>query len=164
MHKHKHVFNILILLPYLLVLYILQSAVCPRISLFGAKPLIIPLAVVGAALFEGRDAGALMGLIMGLLMDLSFNNPPIVFMLTLTAVGLVTGYLIEKVIVKGFPSYLILSLVALAICSFTELFGPLFFNGQSANALFDTAWRQIASSMIFTIPIYYLSRFVARLS
>lgn len=164
MHKHRHLFNILIFLPYLLVLYILQASVCPHISLFGAKPLIIPLAVVGAALFGGRDMGALMGMLMGILLDLSFNNPPIVFMLTLTAAGLVIGYLIEKIIVRGFPSFFILSILTLALCSFVELFAPLFFNGQPAHALFDTAWRQIASSAVFTIPLYYLSRFVAHLT
>ncbi len=164
MGKHKPVFRILIILPYLIALYILQSTVCPHLRLFGAKPLIIPLAAVGWALFGGRDEGAVMGLVMGILMDLSFNRAPILFTVTLTLVGLVSGYLIERVIVRGFPSYLAMSAAALLICALAETARPLLLGGQQFAPMAFMALRQLASSLLFAIPFYYLSRFMARLT
>lgn len=103
-----------------------------------------------------------MGIICGILCDLSFNEPAILFTLVLTFTGLVIGYLSDTVLITGFPSYLILSFICLVIFSFIQMFSPLFFMGQPFMSLFDTAWRQTAASLILTIPMYYITRFISR--
>ena len=50
---------------YLLLFYLLQTALFPRLAIGGIKPLILPVAVVGIALYEGSVPGALAGLAAG---------------------------------------------------------------------------------------------------
>jgi cell shape-determining protein MreD len=160
--RKKTIARIFIILPYLLVLYILQGTVLPHVRFFGMKPLILPLAVVGTALFDGKESGGTMGLFIGMLCDLSFNQPTVLYTLTLTAMGLIIGYLSDTVLITGFPTYLIVSAVSLLFFSFVQMFSLLFFMGQPFVALFDTAWRQTASSLILSLPMYYITRYISR--
>jgi cell shape-determining protein MreD len=161
--KTKTVIKLLIIIPYLLLLYILQSMVLPHTSILGVKPLIFPLAVVGVSLFSGRVSGGMMGIICGMLCDLSFNQPTIQFTILLALVGIFFGMLSDTVLVQGFPSYLACSFGALVICSVCQMFQMIFFHGATFSALLDVCIRQTLASLLFTIPLYYSSRFISRL-
>ena len=160
--KRRTVIKILIVVPYMLVLYILQSTVFTHITLFGVKPLIIPLSVVGAALFGGRTTGGVFGIFAGMLLDMSFNQATIQFTIILTLLGIFIGILSDTVLVKGFPSFFVSSLMALIVCSICEIFPRVFFDGLALLPLIDTGIRQTLYSLIFTIPFYYLTRFLSR--
>lgn len=154
--------KILILMPYLAVLYILQSTVFTHLTIFGAKPMILPLAVCGVALFLGRVDGGVVGLFAGMLMDLSFNQATVHFTLILTFTGLLVGVLSDTVLVQGFPSYLLASAAALVICSASQLLALVVLRGAPVALLTGIAVRQTLSSLIFTFPMYYISRFLCR--
>lgn len=151
-----------IVVPFLLILYILQGMVFTHVTLWGVKPLLLPLAVAGISLFDGAFAGGVFGIFAGMLCDMSFNQPTIAFTLILTFLGIFMGLAAETVLVHGFPSYLLLSACALFICSLMQMFPLMFFHGVQFLPLFDTALRQIFYSLIFTVPMYYLTRFVGR--
>jgi len=160
--KRKTLARILVVAPLLLVTYILQSMVFTHLPIFGAKPLLLPVAVCGVALFDGAAAGGIFGILAGILCDMSFNEPAITFTLLLTAVGVGVGLLSETILVRGFPSFLLVTLGALLVCAFVQMFPLLFFRGVPFSPLLDTGVRQTLSSLVFTIPMYYLSRFVSR--
>ena len=162
MSRRRTVVRILIFVPYMLVLYILQAMLFPYLKIAGTSPLILPLAVSGAALFNGRVTGGVIGIVAGMLCDMSFNQPTIVFTIFLALAGVVLGALSDTFLVKGFPSYLLCSLGLLVACALVQMFPLLFFRGVSLGPLLTVALWQTIYSVFFTIPMYYLSRFISR--
>ena len=63
--RRKFIVSLLLHVPFLLILYVLQATVFTSLPLFGVKPLILPVAVVGVALFEGSTKGGVFGLFAG---------------------------------------------------------------------------------------------------
>lgn len=161
-NSKKIIVRVLVILPYLLFLYILQGMVFPRLPVFGSVPLLLPMAVVGIAIYGGRISGGAFGLLAGMLCDLSFNQPTIQFTLILTFLGLFIGYLSDTVIVTGFPSYIVCSLGVLLVSGFFQAFRPLFFESAPFRPLLSIGLRQTVVSLLFVIPMYYLNRFVSR--
>ena len=160
--RQRALIKILIVVPYMLVLYILQAMVFPYLRIGGAAPLILPLTVSGAALFNGRVPGGVMGIFAGMLCDMSFNQPTIVFTITLAIAGILLGALSDSLLVRGFPSYFLCSVGILVLCTFVQMVPLLFFRQVALAPLLDTAWRQLLYSVVFILPMYYLSRFVSR--
>ena len=154
--------KILVWFVYLLIAYIMQGIVFSRITVFGAKPLILPLVAVGAAVFDGRVTGGIVGICAGMLCDISFNEATVVFTLTLTFLGLITGYLAETLLVKSFLTYVVVSFFALAVCAAVQIFGLVFVYSTPVSVLFETVLRQTAASMIFTLPLYPVTRSVTK--
>ena len=161
--KNRTLIQILIILPYLLVLYILQAMLFPHVTLWGVKPLIMPLAVVGMALFHGRVTGGVFGLCAGMLMDLAYNQATIQFTLLLAFTGLLFGILSDTVLTQGFPSFLLCAVAQLVICSAFQVLSLVFVRGIGFSSLLGTAVAQCLYSLLFAIPTYYVSRFVSRI-
>ncbi len=155
--------KLFILVPYLLLLYMLQAMVLPRMPVMGVKPLILPLAVAGLALFGGHVTGGAVGLAAGMLCDLSFNQPTVQFTIILTLTGLSLGVLSDTVLAQGFPSYFLCSLGALIVCAACQVVPLVLFHGASIAPLLATAVRQTLVSLIFTVPLYYVSRYIGRI-
>lgn len=148
----------------LIVLYFFQTAVFPYLPLFGVKPLILPVAVVGVALLEGVVSGGTFGLFAGILCDVSLNQPAITCTVILTVMGLAIGILSETVLAHGFPSYVFAAACALLALSLCQMFSLFVYGGVSFLPLLGTALRQTLYSLIFTLPLYYIVRLVGRAS
>lgn len=159
--KNIHI-KILVWFVYLLIAYILQATVFTRLTLWGVKPLLLPIVVVGAAIFDGRVTGGVVGIAAGMLCDLSFNEATIVFTLTLALVGLFTGYLAETVLVRSFLTHTVMALFALAVCAAVQVFGLVFVYRTPFAVLFDTVFRQTAVSLILSVPLFCVSRAITR--
>ena len=162
MRRGSTILRIIILTPYLALLYIFQSTVFTHLTVFGAKPLILPLAVAGVALFRGRVDGGIFGLFAGILMDLAYNQNTIQFTLILALTGLLLGILSDTVIVQSFPSYLLICFLELAVCSAFQMLSLMVLRGAPASLLTGIAIRQSLATLIFTFPMYYISRFLCR--
>ena len=160
--KYKKIWNVLLYIPLLLLAYILQGMVFSMLPIFGAKPLIIPLAVVGIALFGGYFRGGVFGLFAGILCDLSFNQPPIQFTVFLTIVGLLIGLAADMVLAKGFPTYFLCCLLTLLLSAFVQSFSLLFYYNCGFMTCLTTALIQAGYSLLFSLPVYLLSRSVSR--
>lgn len=155
--------SMLILAPYLLVLYILQSMVFPHAIILGVKPFIMPIAVAGMALFGGYIPGGVFGVLAGILCDMSFNQPTIQFTIIFALLGLVLGFICDTFLVKSFPSFLFMSLLALVIVSACQIFPMLVFEHFSPAPLIKTALAQTVVSAVFSVPLYYIHRSLYRL-
>lgn len=160
--KHRTLVKILILTPYLILLYLLQATVFTRLTVFGAKPLLLPLAVAGVALFGGKAEGGVFGLFAGMLMDMACNQPTVQFTLLLTLTGLLVGFLSDTALVHGFPSFLICGALELLVCSAVQVFVLMVLRGAPFSVVAGIALRQCLSSLLFVIPFYYISRFLGR--
>lgn len=162
-NKSKTFARILFYAAALLIIYIFQALIFANIKLMGVRPLIFPVAVVGVALFAGNKRGGVFGLFAGMLCDISLNQSTIQFTILLTVVGLVIGELSERVLTKGFPSYIVCGVVTLMAVSAVQMICTSVFTSISIAELFDTAWKQTVYSAIFLPPMYYLTRFVSRI-
>ena len=160
--KHRTLVKLLILAPYLILLYLLQATVFTRLTVFGTKPLLLPLAAAGVALFGGKVEGGVFGLFAGMLTDMACNQPTVEFTLLLTLTGLLVGFLADTSLVQGFPSFLICGALELLACSAVQVFVLIVLRGAPFSVVAGIALRQCLSSLLFVIPFYYVSRFLGR--
>lgn len=147
---------------FLIILYILQSMVFPRLKIHGVCPVILPIAVVGVALFEGSAWGAGFGAAAGMFCDLSFYSSPVVFTIFLAFTGLMVGLMADHFLANGFPSYLLASIAALLLTAFLQMFQYLAFQRLPFANLAETALAQTLYSMLFILPLYFPAKKLRR--
>ena len=165
LRKHKKIILLILLyVPLILICFILQATVFSELPLGGAKPLILPVASVSVAMHGGRVRGGVFGLFAGILSDVALGSPTILFTLLLTCAGIIVGVLFETVLARGFPSYVLCCAAVLIIAAFCQMFGLLFFRGESAPALLSTAAFQTIYSLFFTVPMYLITRPLGRMA
>lgn len=162
MSKIKLPFVLITHIVFIIVIYILQSLVFTYIPISGIIPVLLPLAVVGIATFEGASRGGGYGLLAGMLCDLSFHKPVLVMTVVLTVVGIVVGVLSETIMARGFPSFFISCIGALVLTSFVSMFSLLFFSGADITALVRIGLLQVFWSLIFAFPMYPVVRSLGR--
>jgi len=156
------IIRILIHAVVLAVLYILQGMVFSHLRIFGIAPLILPLAVIGVGLFEGPTWGGAIGLAAGVLSDSALFGAPVLFTILLTGIGMGVGLGSSYLLSRGFPSFLVCSVAALFVIAFFQMFGLLVYLGESPFALLRVAVLQTSYSLLFVLPIYYLTRYLGR--
>lgn len=161
--KYATAIKLLILSPYLILIYILQSTVFTSLTLFGVKPMLLPVAAVGIAIFRGRTEGGVFGLFAGIFMDMAYDQPTIEFTVILTLTGLLLGALSDTVLVRSFPSYFVCSALQLVICSACQILVMTVTASIPVALMLPTAIRQILYSLILSLPFYYVSRFLTRI-
>jgi len=156
--------RILIHALVLLLLYVLQAMVFSRLRILGIAPLILPLAVVGVAIFEGPSWGGGFGLAAGVLCDIAFLGSTALFTILLTAIGMGVGLLSEYLLRHGFPSYCLCGVAALIAVAALQMFPLLVFFRQPPLALLRVAVLQTLYSILFIVPLYYVARALGRRS
>lgn len=159
--ERKTIMNIVRHGVFLLVLYVLQADVLTWFGK-GGIPVLLAVAAVGVSLFEGAENGAVFGIFAGILCDTAMGKPLLVFTVALTVVGLVTGYLGDTLLTRRFPSYILCCFVTMACVSFIQLFSLLFFYDESPGRLLITAAVQTGTSLVFAVPVYPISKWLAR--
>jgi len=161
--RFRKLLPLLLYFPLLLLVFVLQDTVFSRLPIYGAKPLLIPLSVVGIALFGGYFRGGVFGLFAGILCDISLNQSAIQFTLFLTMVGLAVGFAADTILARGFPTFLLCSFLTLALAAFIQAFDLLFFYNSNPVACWRIFLVQTVYSMLFALPIYYFCRNISRL-
>lgn len=162
MSKIKIPFVLIAHILFIVIVYILQSMVFTYIPIGGVYPVLLPIAVVGIATFEGSSRGGGYGLLAGMLCDVSFNQPVSVMTVVLTAVGIVVGVLSETIMARGFPTYFLCCAGVLVLTSFISMFSLVFFANVEFSALIRTGVMQAFYSIIFSLPIYPVVRTLGR--
>jgi len=142
----------------LMIVYIFQSMIFPYLRLAGLAPLLLPMLSTGAAIYEGRYTGGIVGLFAGILCDVSFHQPTGVFTVLLTLTGLLIGTLADTIITRGFVTFFLSCLAVLAISALVQMFPLIFFEGVPPRLLWATALWQTAYSLIFALPIWFFVR------
>ena len=157
-----HLRSALRLALLLLILHLLQVTVLARFRLWGVMPLPLPLLAIAAGLGGGGAWGGCFGLAVGIVCDCSMGEGSMLFTVLLTVLGFFSGFLGEFIMARGFPSFLVLSLVGLAVCTALQM---LLF-----SMLIPTAWRdlliagakQSILTLPFIIPVYWAVRWALR--
>ena len=146
----------------LLIFYFLQVILLARFRPWGVVPLPLPLLAVAAGLFGGGVWGGCVGLFTGIVCDSSLGDSVLLFTVLLTVFGFFSGFLGEFVIARGFPSFLLLGLISLILC--TGLQAVLFFMMIPTpwNTLLQTALKQLLVTLPFVIHAFLALRWALR--
>jgi len=158
MKRRTQIISIILHAVLLLTVYVFQGLIFPYLRLYGLAPLLLPIVSTGVAVYEGRFAGGVTGLFAGILCDVSFNEPAMVFTVLLTLTGLLVGTLADTVIMRGFATYFLSCVAVLAISAFAQMFPIIFFEGVQPQQLLRTALWQTVYSLVFTLPIWFSVR------
>lgn len=142
-------------------LYILQAMIFTHLPIFGVKPLLLPVAVMCVALFEGTAGGGAFGLFAGILCDMSFNQPAIQFTLFLTLLGLSAGYLFDTVLSTSMPAFIVCTVISLVISAAVQAFPTIVYGNADMLTVLQVMLIQTLYSSLFTLPLYYLIRKIA---
>ena len=142
----------------MLLCYFLQSAVFSRLHIFGVSPLLLPLVAVGAGLLGSSGWGGAFGLFCGILCDAALGGGGLLFTVALTVMGFFSGFLGEFLLARGFPSYLLLSVGALLLSAFLQMFRLLVFDCVSPWLLIRMGLLQSLASALFILPVYFCVR------
>lgn len=162
MSKVRIPFVLIAHIIFIIIIYIIQSMIFTYLPINGVFPVLLPIAVVGIATFEGSSRGGGYGLLAGMLCDVSFNQPVAIMTVTLTVMGILVGVLSETIMARGFPTYLLCCAAALVLTSFISIFQLVFFTGVEFSALLQTGVLQMLYSIIFSLPIYPIVRALGR--
>lgn len=117
----KKVRNFLQYAVYLILTMLLQGVLFSRISIFGAKGMLMPAAVVCAGMYLGGVKGAVFGIFMGVFTDMGFSENTILFTLIFPVLGFISGLLSEFYINKNFFTYMVLGTLACAVTAFAQM-------------------------------------------
>ena len=158
MKRWELIVSILLHALFLIGVYVFQGAIFPFLRIDGLVPLMLPVAVTGVALYEGRYVGGITGLFAGILCDISFHEPAGTFTVLLTLVGLAVGILSETVFLPGFVTYLLTSAGVLIICAFVQMLPLMMIQNIPISALVTTATGQTLYSLVVAIPIWFFVR------
>jgi len=130
----------------------------PHLRLEGLAPLLLPIVSTGVAVYEGCNAGGIMGIFAGILCDVSFNEPTGVFTVLLTITGLIIGTFADTVLTRGFATYYLSCAAVLALSAIAQMFPLVFFRDVPIQSLTSTALRQTIYSLLLAFPIWFLVR------
>jgi rod shape-determining protein MreD len=162
MSKIKIPAVLIVHLLFIIIVYILQTMVFSYLPIGGIYPVLLPIAVVGIATFEGSSQGGGYGLFAGMLCDVSYNQPVLVMTVTLTLIGILVGILSETVMARGFSTYFFCCFGALLLTSFVSMLSLMFFTEVHFAALLGVGLWQTLISMIFSFPLYFAVRALGR--
>ena len=164
-NKRHDLLNISLLYALVLIVsYLLQAIVFPWLPIFGAKPMILPLTVCAIAIHEGFLRGGAFGLAAGMLCDAALNQPTILFTVLLMVAGVCAGFLADRILSRGFPSFLLCSVVTVLFCTFLQILRPVLFGGASLFVVLWVGLLQVVYSLLFALPCYLAVRSISRTS
>ena len=160
--RTEHLRSALRLALLLLVFHLLQTTVFARFRPWSVVPLPLPLLAVAAGLCGGGLWGGCCGLFAGILCDNSLGDSSLLFTVLLTVLGFFSGFLGEFVMARGFPSFLVLGLASLVLCTGLQavLFAMLI--PSPWELLLHTGLKQLLITLPFLIPVYLLVRWAMR--
>ncbi len=146
----------------LLFFYLIQVIILARYHPWGAMPLPLPLLAAAAGLGGGGFWGGCFGLACGIVCDSTMEESSLLFTVLLAVIGFFSGFLGEFVMARGFPSFLILSLASLVLCTGMQM---LLFHMRIAapwKVLLITGLKQLILTLPFLIPAYWSVRWSLR--
>ena len=145
----------------LAALLILQDLVLSHITVLGVRALFVPAAIVAIGLFDGGLWGGLVGLAAGFFCDMGFAEHVVLFTLLLAAIGFFSGVLGQFLFHRGFFSYAVLCVAALAVVTFCQMFRFLFFVDTDVAAVWRTGLIQFLWSLPWAMLVYIPCKSIA---
>ncbi len=144
----------------LLAVWAAEALVLWRFPMFGVIPVLLPLAAVAVAFWEGARRGAVFGLCVGVLADAIYPGTPGGMTLGLCLMGFCVGAIRQYGIRQTFLGYLLCAAVAMAALELFRVLGLLLIQLGSPEALAWVALKEGLWSLCFTIAIYPLFKLI----
>lgn len=150
----------LLYLLYMLLCLLAQDSIFANLRLFGVNMLFLPAAVVAVGMFEDGVWGAVFGLVMGFLADISYDNTAL-FTALFPALGFFSGVLSRWYVNRRFFANMLVSTLAGAVTAFFQMLG-LLLRGHDFGPMLFTAVVQLIWSLPMAAALYFPCRAIAR--
>lgn len=144
----------IIYLGVMLATLFVQNSILSQIPILGVKAMFVPIVVVAVGFFEDGMWGGIFGLLLGLFCDISFGDSPIMFTVLFPIIGFFAGCLTMFFVTRRFWSFFFISLAALALAAFCQMFSLLVISGTSLWPLLKTGGLQVLWSIPLTLAVY----------
>ncbi|MDY0341337.1 MAG: rod shape-determining protein MreD [Coriobacteriia bacterium] len=105
----------------LLGAFILQVMIAPHMAIIGVTPNLLLLVVITLAFVEGSSAGATVGFIAGILMDLLSSGPIGAWALVMSVTGYLSGSLTRNLFAEGWLAPVTVGVVTALVADFAYL-------------------------------------------
>ena len=132
------------------------------LKIFGAGLMIMPMYIAAIGLYEGGVWGGILGILGGMMIDISTSETGFAFMFLFMAVGFFVGWFTEFFINRRFYSFMIVALLAGLFIAVCRMISPWIFKGGSFTAVLFIAVKQAVFSLIFAVPSYFFVGLVSR--
>ena len=154
--------SILLLALYLALTLLAQNTIFARLRLWDVRVIMLPALMVAVSMFRGPIWGGVFGIFAGFFADMGYPETMVLFLVWLPLLGYAGGMLSEHLMNRGLLPYLVLTLGALLLTAFVQLFRLWVFHGTPLGPLLLTGLKQTAVSLPFAIPFYFISKAVNR--
>ena len=142
----------------LLPVWLLDAYILPRYPLYGASPMLLPLAVAAVAVLEGAYAGTGFGLAVGLLWELVYPGGFGGLVLYLALAGMLMGAVSQYALSQSFPGCLICAAGVLGALDLLRVARGLLTNTAGLTDLLQVAVPEFLWSLAWTPLIWLLFR------
>ena len=132
---------------YLLLAMLLQGLLFSRLSIFGVKGFVLPAAVVAAGMYLGGVRGAVFGICLGLVTDMSYTESSFMYTIVLALIGFGAGFASEFYINKSFLVFMVMSVIAVLLSGLAQYLAAVIFGGAELVQGIVTVLLQTALSI-----------------
>ena len=139
-----------------LLVFFLERCIFARLPVLGVIPMLIPLAVVMTAAFEGSAAGAVFGMAAGAVCVICIPRTSLWVVLAFAAIGLLCGITTQYAISRSLGGCLFCSAATLLLMDGARVLYWLLFRDASPLPLLKVAGPEILYSLALAVPIYLL--------
>lgn len=146
---------------FLLLVYCLQTSRGTSVTLFSYRVDLLPLVLAAVALWDGPEAGLIIGLLTGILYDISTPMAEGLLPLLYMLYGVFAGVLSQRYLRKVFPACLLLSVLAILLGNVVRVLYLMWLKDAVFGALGVTLLAELMFSLLFTPAAYYPIRFLS---
>ena len=146
----------------LLPVWLLDAYILPRYPLYGASPMLLPLAVAAVAVLEGAYAGTGFGMAVGLLWELAYPGGFGGLVLFLALAGMAMGAVSQYALSQSFIGCLICAAGTVGLLELLRIARGLLTNAAPLSALLEAAAPEFLWSVAWTPLVWLLFRAVYR--
>ncbi len=132
---------------YLLLAMLLQGLLFSRLSIFGVKGFVLPAAVVAAGMYLGGVRGAVFGICLGLVTDMSYTESSFMYTIVFALIGFGAGFASEFYINKSFLVFMVISVIAVLLSGLAQYLAAVIFGGAELVQGIVTVLLQTALSI-----------------
>lgn len=140
----------------MLAALVLQATVCNRLPIFGVAPVLLPVATICVAMMLSAEAGAVVGLIGGMLACLGGDAYSMTIPL-LALAGALAGGLCTLYFTRTLLPALLLSAIALLLCQLPTWALLLYLQRIPASSFITVVLPEFGYSLLYTLPFYWIS-------
>ena len=126
---------------------LLQGLLFSRLSIFGVKGFVLPTAAVAAGMYLGGVRGAVFGICLGLVTDMSYTESSFMYTVIFALIGFGAGFASEFYINKSFLVFMVMSVIAVLLSGLVQYLAAVIFGGAELVQGIVTVLLQTALSI-----------------